>query len=183
MWTVELTCVAKATCLDASTTSCSCLRLVQYWAYQLSVFVCVKSPSDMQNNRTSRLAMLHLLFCSTILRLFMSNLVVTAVLHGLARPDRNLTPVLLAIFVDNNCLDYRTTCTVHLLLNLLAHCRGDLHACLRCETLMHIRVYLHKMPQGVTSIKQTQNRGRLEIMTRLSCTVLNSHLQKCKMQT
>ena len=105
-------------------------------------------------------------------------------LHGLARPNRNLKPVLLAVVVvDSNCLDNRTTCIVHLLLNLLAHCNGDLHACLRCESLMHIRVYLHKMPQGTTSSKQTQNRGKLEIMTRLSCTVLDSHLQTCKTQT
>jgi hypothetical protein len=106
----------------------------------LSVIVSVKPLSDMQNYITNCLAMLHLLICSKNLRLFMSNLAVTAVLHGLARRDRNLTLVLLAVIVDSNCLDYCTTCIVYLLLNLLAHCRGDLHACLRCETLMHITV-------------------------------------------
>lgn len=90
----------------------------------------------------------------------MLNLVMTAVLHGLARPDRNLTPVLLAVVVDSNCLDYHTTCIVHLLLNLFAHCRGDLHACLRCETLMHIRVYLRKCHkvQTLHSANSTQRK-------------------------
>jgi len=83
----------------------------------------------------------------------MLNLVMTAVLHGLARPDRNLTPVLLAVVVDSNCLDYHTTCIVHLLLNLFAHC-------LRCETLMHIRVYLRKCHkvQTLHSANSTQRK-------------------------